>query len=108
MESELIKLGVEKIDHCKCILDCDGKDCYREFKIERSETFYKFSFVDADYFGLVPCLCSSCSKSGTDKVYAIVIAENDLVLLMPHDFHRFFVTQKVERRMKLRKIEKVA
>ena len=108
MGSELNKLGVEKMDHCKCILDYIGKDSYREFKIEKSDTFYKFSFVDADYFGLEPCLCSTCSKSGTDKVYAIEIAEDDLVLLMPHDFYRYFVTQKEERRMKLRQIEKVA
>lgn len=108
METELIKLGVEKMDHCKCILDCNGKDSYREFKIERSGTFYKYRICDTGYFGLEPCQCSTCSHTGTGKAYAIEIAENDLVLLMPHDFHRFFVTQKEERRMKLRQIEKVA
>lgn len=106
-EMALIILKMEEMNTCKCISSFSGSDRYRKIQIEKSETKFKFSLCDPEYYERPRCECALCDADD-GKLFEIEIAENDIVLLMPHDFHRFFVTKQEERRLKLEKIEMVA
>lgn len=93
---------------CKCRYEFSGTDGLRKIQLTKSETKYKYCIGDIDYFNKEPCNCTSCLRTGFGKLYAIEIAENDLIAMMPHDFEYYFMTLRQERCLKLKRIKGVS
>ncbi len=100
-----IPTGFER--ECKCRSDFSGTDGLRKIEMKSSDRKYKFFICDVEDFNIEPCNCSSCLRTGFGKLYAIEIAENDIIAMMPHDFENYFMTLRQERCLKLKRIKEI-
>jgi hypothetical protein len=100
-----IPTGFEK--ECKCRSDFSGTDGLRKIELKRSYKKFQFYTCDVEDFNIEPCNCKSCLRKGFGKLYAIEIADNDIIVMMPHDFEHYFITLRQERWLKLKRINEI-